>query len=62
MEFKDVKQVVSLAVGLQGIVFPQPGEYRFQLYAEQGLLGERSVVCRKVELPQRGQGAQPMAD
>ena len=62
MEFKDVKQVVSLAVGLQGIVFRQPGEYRFQLYAEQCLLGERSVVCRKIELPQRGQGAQPMAD
>ena len=51
VEFRDVKQIVTLAIALQGIAFPQPGEYRFQLYAEQSLLCERSVICRKVELP-----------
>lgn len=51
VEFKDVKQIVTLAVNLQGAVFPHPGEYRFQLFAEDTLLGERRIVCRKVDLP-----------
>ena len=28
VQFKDVKQIVTLAMDLHGIVFPQPGEYR----------------------------------
>lgn len=55
-EFKDVKQVVSLALNLQGIVLPREGEYRFQLFAEDYLLGERRIVCRKVTLPPKGGG------
>src|SRR3989304_6305575 len=51
VEFKDVRQVVTLAMNLQGIVFEHPGEYRFQLYCDEGLLGERRIVCRKIELP-----------
>ena len=56
VEFSDVKQVLTLALNLQNIVFPQPGEYRFQLFAEEKLLGERKIICRKVELPQQPQG------
>ncbi|MHC4510477.1 MAG: DUF6941 family protein [Planctomycetota bacterium] len=51
VRFEDVKQIVTLAVNLQGLVFPRPGEYRFQLLAGDHLLGERRIVCRKVELP-----------
>ena len=51
VEFVDVKQVISLAVNLQGIVFPQPGEYRFQILAQEHLVGERVIMCRKVERP-----------
>jgi len=51
VEFKDVKQVVSLAVNLQGIVFETPGEYRFQLFANEHMLGERRIICRQVKLP-----------
>mgnify|MGYP006308437821 CR=1 FL=1 len=51
VKFEDVRQVVTLAVNLQGIVFPEPGEYRFQLYANNTQLGERKVECRKVKLP-----------
>ena len=54
VEFKDVKQVVSLAVNLQGIVFERPGEYRFQLLANEHLLGERRIICRQVEMPPQG--------
>lgn len=50
-EFKDVRQVLTLAIGLNGIVFERPGEYRFQLYAGERLLGERSILCRKITPP-----------
>lgn len=53
-EFKDVKQVLTLALNLQGIVFPRAGEYRFQVFAGESLLGERRIICRKIELPTKG--------
>lgn len=55
VDFKDVRQVLTLAVALQGIVFEHPGEYRFQIFAEDTLLGERSIVCRQVTMPPRQQ-------
>ena len=55
VEFKDVKQVVSLDVNLQGIVFEKPGEYRFQIFANDRLLGERRIICRQVEMPPQKQ-------
>jgi hypothetical protein len=55
IEFKDVKHVLSLAVALQGVVFSHPGEYRFQLFAGEELLGERRIVCRQVTV-RGGQG------
>ena len=51
VEFKDVRQVVTLAVNLQGVKFPQAGEYRFQLFADEYLLGERRIVCRQIKMP-----------
>jgi hypothetical protein len=51
VQFKDVKQIVTLAMDLHGIVFPRPGEYRFQLFTGGSLLGERRIICRKINLP-----------
>ncbi len=51
VEFKDVKQIVSFALNIQGAPFPEPGEYRFQLFGDSKFLGERRIVCRKVEMP-----------
>jgi hypothetical protein len=51
VQFDDVKRIVTLAVNLQGVVFPRPGEYRFQLLAGGALLGERRITCRKIKLP-----------
>ncbi len=48
--FKDVRHVLTLALNMHGIVFPEPGEYRFQLFTNGKLLGERRIVCRRVEL------------
>ena len=53
VRFENVKQIVTLAVNLQGIVFPRPGEYRFQLFAGGHLLGERRITCRKITLPRK---------
>ena len=53
--FEDVRQIVTLAMDLHGIVFPHPGEYRFQLFTGGDLLGERRIVCRKVVPPQAAQ-------
>lgn len=49
VEFKDVKQIVTLAVSLQGIVFPHPGEYCFQLHCNEEFLGERRILCRLIK-------------
>jgi hypothetical protein len=51
IEFKDVQQIVTLAVNLQGVVFPEPGEYRFQLFTDNQLIGERRIICRQIQLP-----------
>lgn len=50
VRFEDVKRIVTLAVNLQGIVFPHPGEYRFQLLAGGALLGDRRIFCRKITI------------
>jgi hypothetical protein len=54
VDFKDVKQIVTVAINLMGIVFQNVGEYRFQLFADDTLMGERSVICRQVNLPPPG--------
>ena len=59
VEFADVQQVVTLAVSLHGVVFPEPGEYRFQLFTEGNLLGERRVICRKVQAPGKQENTEP---
>ena len=51
VQFRDVKQIVTVAMDLHGVVFPRPGEYRFQLFAGGYLLGERRIICRKISLP-----------
>jgi len=50
-QFNDVRQILTLAMDLHGIVFSHPGEYRFQLFASGCLLGERRVVCREAKRP-----------
>jgi hypothetical protein len=59
VKFEDVKRIVTLAVNLQGIVFPHPGEYRFQLLAGGALLGDRRIICRKINLPPKPGQQQP---
>jgi len=53
-EFRDVRQVANLTFEIGGIVFPHPGEYRFQVYAGKEFLGERRIICREIKLPTGG--------
>ena len=49
--FENVKQIVTLAINLRGMVFEAPGEYHLQLFCEGNLLGERKIVCKQVSSP-----------
>ena len=59
VDFKDVRQIVTVAVNLMGVVFHHTGEYRFQLYANDILLGERSIMCKQVALPPNARPMNP---
>lgn len=50
-EFSDIRQVINLTFDISGIVFPHPGEYRFQISAGTEFLGERRIICRQIKLP-----------
>jgi hypothetical protein len=54
-KFKDIRQVANFTFNIGGIVFPHPGEYRFQIYAGAAFLGERRIVCSQIELPAEDQ-------
>ena len=53
-EFTDIRQVANLTFNIGGIVFPHPGEYRFQIYGGTQFLGERRIICREIELSSGG--------
>lgn len=55
VEFSDVKQIVAFALNIHGAPFPEPGEYRFGLFADSKFIAERRILCRKVEMPQKGE-------
>ena len=49
-QFGDVRQVANLMFDISGIVFPHPGEYRFQIFVGTALLGERRIICEEIEV------------
>jgi len=53
-EFKDVREMATFTFDIGGIVFPNPGEYRLQVYAGTDFLGERRIICREIKLPTGG--------
>jgi hypothetical protein len=59
VDFTDVRQIVTVAVNLMGVVFHHTGEYRFQLFANDILLGERSIMCKQVALPPNARPISP---
>jgi hypothetical protein len=49
VKFPDVRSVVSVVIGFEGLTFNQPGEYCFQLFAAGGILNSRRLVCLLVQ-------------
>ena len=51
VKFGDVKSIVSVVMAFEGLVFPHPGEYCFQLYCGDKLLISRRLICMLVKRP-----------
>lgn len=49
VESRDPLAVAELVISLHNLVFPQQGEYRFQLWNGDTLLGERRYTVRHVQ-------------
>ena len=60
ISFQDPRQVAELHSVFYNLVFPKPGEYRFQLFSQGEPLMERRLMVRKVEPRRPGQGGGPM--
>jgi hypothetical protein len=44
IEFHDPRAIAGLSFHIAGVVFPKPGEYRFQLFAGNQFLMERRLL------------------
>jgi len=56
LKIPDRLQTAELAFRLQNIVFPEPGKYQFQLFANEDLVAQKEVVIRKIDPPPPGRG------
>lgn len=50
-KFKEPREIRNVRFDIGGIEFPHEGEYRFQIFANEEFLGERRIICRKIESP-----------
>ena len=48
VDFPDPRIVMEMYFGLVNIKFPEPGEYRFQLFAAREFLMERRIIINQV--------------
>ena len=46
--FANVKQICRCILTFGGVTFPKKGEYRFQLFLNRELAGERRLVCNVI--------------
>lgn len=49
VEFKDPRAIAHLALQFHGLTFPEPGEYRVQLYSRGNLLREARLELIQVQ-------------
>jgi hypothetical protein len=45
VEFSDPRMIAEICLNMQGLVFPEPGEYRCQVFAGNEFLLERKIVA-----------------
>jgi hypothetical protein len=53
--FKNPRAIANMALQFHGLVFPEPGEYRVQLYAFDSLLKEARLQLVQAKPRQRGE-------
>lgn len=49
VQFQDVRSIVSVVIGFEGLAFNHPGEYCFQLFAAGQILNSRRLLCLLVQ-------------
>jgi len=49
VEFKDPRAIANLGLQFHGLTFPEPGEYRVQLYCHEELLREAKLQLVRVQ-------------
>jgi hypothetical protein len=59
VRFKDPRAIAHLALQFHGLVFPEPGEYRVQLYSGNELLREARLELVRFTPRPRRPGGQP---
>ena len=56
VEFKDPRAIANLVLQFHGLRFPEPGEYRVQLYCYEELLREARLTLHQAQPPQGNPG------
>ena len=56
VEFKDPRMIANLALQFHGLRFPEPGQYRVQLWSGSSLLREARLHLIKSKMPPRPPG------
>lgn len=51
VRFPDVKAIVSVVLGFDGLVFNHPGEYCFQLFCGEQMITSRRLICAMLKKP-----------
>lgn len=59
VDFKNPRAIANLALQFHGLTFPEPGEYRVQIWSEGELLREARLELVKVEIRRQGPGKEP---
>ena len=59
IEFADPRVVAELNFGLKNVTFPESGEYRFQVFANDELLMERRLHVLQLKPPKLPEARQP---
>ena len=47
-EFNDPRMIAEICMNMQGLTFPEPGEYRCQVFAGNEFLIERRIIAVRV--------------
>ena len=53
VEFKDPRMIANLALQFHGLRFPEPGQYRVQIWSGSSLLREARLHLLKAKMPPR---------